>query len=300
MAFDLTNKTVVITGANRGIGLEFTKQLIARQNKVIASCRNPAKATVHACAHTAADNLTTHPQALQKLGADHVLECDVSDQASIERLAAQVAGITQHVDLLINNAGVYGERSQQLPHISRQVMLDTFAINTLGPLFVTQALFNKGLLGGAKRSVVANVTSKVRIKGCGKLDTATCILTVFASWRLGSRWAPSMTTHPGARMPTGQAKLRSTSVCVCAYTCACLSSTHTHTTPSVNKSMSLDLEPHNITTALLHPGWVRTDMVNHSGLIDTDECVEGLLKVLARGHEVNGRWFDYAQREIKW
>lgn len=44
--FDLTNKTVVITGANRGIGLEFTRQLIARQNKVIASCRNPAKATV--------------------------------------------------------------------------------------------------------------------------------------------------------------------------------------------------------------------------------------------------------------
>lgn len=72
------------------------------------------------------------------------------------------------------------------------------------------------------------------------------------------------------------------------------------TASTVNKSMSLDLEPHNITTALLHPGWVRTDMVNNSGLIDTDECVEGLLKVLQRGHEVNGRWFDYAQREIKW
>ncbi len=68
----------------------------------------------------------------------------------------------------------------------------------------------------------------------------------------------------------------------------------------VNKSLSLDLEPHNITAALLHPGWVRTDMVNNHGLIDTDECVAGLLKVLERGHEINGRWFDFANREIKW
>ncbi len=45
-AFDITNKTVVITGANRGIGLEFTRQLLARQNNVIATCRNPAKAKV--------------------------------------------------------------------------------------------------------------------------------------------------------------------------------------------------------------------------------------------------------------
>ena len=90
-----------------------------------------------------------------------MLECDVSDQASIERLAEQVAGITQHVDLLINNAGIYGQRSQSLTNVSRQVMLDTFNTNSLGPLFVTQAFFNKGLLGGAQRSVVANVTSKV-------------------------------------------------------------------------------------------------------------------------------------------
>ena len=105
-----------------------------------------------------------------------------------------------------------------------------------------------------------------------------------------------MTTRREAHTPTGQARLRSTSVRVCPAACVAL----TNDAIPVNKSMSLDLEPHNITTALLHPGWVRTDMVNHSGLIHTDECVEGLLKVLQRGHEVNGRWFDYAQREIKW
>lgn len=192
------------------------------------------------------------PQALNKLAPDHVLQCDVSDQQSIERLAAEVAGITQHVDLLINNAGVYGERSQQLPNVSREIMLDVFTVNTLGPLFVTQALFNKGLLGGAKRSVVANVTSKM-----GSIDDNTS----------GGTYAY-------------RASKAALNIC--------------------NKSMSLDLEPHNITTALLHPGWVRTDMVNMSGLIDTDECVAGLLRVIERGHEINGRWFDYAQREIKW
>ena len=95
------------------------------------------------------------------MGAHHVLQCDTSDQASIERFAADVAGLTQHVDLLINNAGVYGEGSQKLPDITRKAMLDVFTINTLGPLFVTQAFFNKGLLGGGTRSVVANITSKV-------------------------------------------------------------------------------------------------------------------------------------------
>ncbi len=65
------------------------------------------------------------------------------------------------MDLLINNAGVYGERSQQFGNISRKVMLDVFTTNTLGPLFVTQAFFDKGLLGGRTRSVVANITSKV-------------------------------------------------------------------------------------------------------------------------------------------
>ena len=47
-------------------------------------------------------------------------------------------------------------------------------------------------------------------------------------------------------------------------------------------------------------GYVRTDMTGHAGLIDTRQCVEGLLRVLEGKQELNGRWFDYKGQEIPW
>eukprot|EP00887_Chlorella_sp_A99_P002829 scaffold6.g2829.t1 len=67
----------------------------------------------------------------------------------------------------------------------------------------------------------------------------------------------------------------------------------------VSKSLSIDLSRQGITSVLLHPGYVRTRMVGFSGLIDTDQCVEGLLRVLET-KELNGRWWDYKGEEIPW
>jgi NAD(P)-dependent dehydrogenase (short-subunit alcohol dehydrogenase family) len=67
--------------------------------------------------------------------------------------------------------------------------------------------------------------------------------------------------------------------------------------------MSLDLGRQGITCVLLHPGYVRTSMTGHQGLIDVDTCVSGLLSVLEgtgiKG-SINGRWFDYKKEEIPW
>jgi hypothetical protein len=68
----------------------------------------------------------------------------------------------------------------------------------------------------------------------------------------------------------------------------------------INKSLSIDLEPQGITCVLLHPGFVRTDMVGGRGYISAAESAAGLLAVLDSGRELNGRWYDYAGKDIKW
>ncbi len=86
--------TALITGAGRGMGLEFTRQLLDRGDTVIATVRNPARA-----------------DALRELAAnrgDHlaIVTLDVSDPASITRATFAIAQHTDHLDLLVNNAGI--------------------------------------------------------------------------------------------------------------------------------------------------------------------------------------------------
>lgn len=64
--------------------------------------------------------------------------------------------------------------------------------------------------------------------------------------------------------------------------------------------MSIDLEDEGVTCVLLHPGWVKTDMTNNSGLIDTQTSVAGLLSVLESDLPLNGHWYDYKQEAIPW
>jgi len=115
-------KTVLITGANRGIGLEFVTQYLARGDRVIACCRVPASAAE-----------------LQQMASPElqILALDVSDSTAISALPAQLDGL--EIDLFINNAGTYGA-GQSLQEADREDWLRVFNINTIAPLLLTRAV----------------------------------------------------------------------------------------------------------------------------------------------------------------
>lgn len=119
--------TIVITGANRGIGLELARLASSKGVRVIATARSPESAT-------------DLKAAIGPKGV--VLALDVSDDESTDRLAEDLADLgVMSIDLLINNAGVYLDGDvTALEKLESQVILDSFNINTVGPIRVTKAL----------------------------------------------------------------------------------------------------------------------------------------------------------------
>jgi NAD(P)-dependent dehydrogenase (short-subunit alcohol dehydrogenase family) len=126
--------TVVITGCNRGIGLELCKQYTARGDTVIAVCRQPS-------------------DELRQTGAEIVEGVDVSDDSATARL--QEALGDRHIDVLVNNAGILFRDT--LDDVDYEEMVQQYRVNTVGPLRVTRALL--GNLG--KGSKIGIVTSRV-------------------------------------------------------------------------------------------------------------------------------------------
>jgi NAD(P)-dependent dehydrogenase (short-subunit alcohol dehydrogenase family) len=132
----------LVTGANRGIGLEFVRQLLARGDRVVAACRHPGKATA------------LNTLAGEYPGRLRVLPLDVAQEKSRAELVRELPLVCERLDLLVNNAGVLhsGERFGQLSQASLE---DSLRVNALGPLLVTEALAPT-LADGAR---VANVSS---------------------------------------------------------------------------------------------------------------------------------------------
>jgi NAD(P)-dependent dehydrogenase (short-subunit alcohol dehydrogenase family) len=118
--------TVLITGANRGLGLEFARQYAGDGWQVIACCRKPDEATDLQRA------IAAHSGAL-KLQA-----LDVADGSSVAALAERLAG--RPIDLLVNNAGLGQRGSDTLGQIDYGSWQELLAVNTLGPMRVTEAL----------------------------------------------------------------------------------------------------------------------------------------------------------------
>ena len=111
--------TVLITGANRGLGLEFARQYAADGWHVIATARSPDRA----------DELKALPVEVAAL--------DVSDAASVDALAKALDG--RPIDLLINNAGIF-PRVRGIEEIDFDDYGQTLVVNTIGPVRVTRAL----------------------------------------------------------------------------------------------------------------------------------------------------------------
>jgi NAD(P)-dependent dehydrogenase (short-subunit alcohol dehydrogenase family) len=195
--------TFLITGANRGIGLEYCRQLQARGDQVIATCRQPS------------------PE-LEALGVRIEPGLELSDEAAIAGLVERLAGLP--LDGLILNAGILEATS--LAALDPDSLRRQFEVNALAPLRLVRALLDH-LAAGAK---VALMTSRM-----GSIDDNS------SGGSYGYRMSKVALNMAG-------------------------------------KSLAIDLKPRGIAVAILHPGLVRTRMVNFNPqAIPPEEAVRGLL-----------------------
>jgi len=142
-------KTVLITGANRGIGFETARQLAGHKFHVVIGVRSEQQGLKAL-------------RELERFGKASLLAVDVSDSKSIATAASNFAS-TGQLDLLINNAGIYPDEGISILTISREQMVGTFQTNTFGPLEVTRAFLP--YLKKSSNARVINVSS-----GYGQLD----------------------------------------------------------------------------------------------------------------------------------
>lgn len=197
------SQTVVITGANRGIGLAMAGLWKARGDRVIATSREPSAA-------------------LDALGVEVIDGIDVSREDGVINLKSGLGDTV--VDVLFNNAGIMSNES--LEHMHFDQIREQFEVNTLGPLRVTLGLL-ENLHDGSK---VGLMTSRM-----GSIADNT------SGGRYGYRISKAGLNAAG-------------------------------------KSLAHDLQPLGIAVAILHPGWVQTDMTGQSGNLTAEQAAAGLIE----------------------
>ena len=143
--------STLITGANRGIGLELCRQYAADRWTVHACCRNPGEATELRQLAESGSRVTVHA-------------LDFTDGKQIRSVASAVGDAP--IDILINNAGVYGKPDGGFGDIDDRVWLYTLKVNTLAPLHVSEAF--AGNVARSERRVIAVMTSRM-----GSIDDNT-------------------------------------------------------------------------------------------------------------------------------
>ncbi|AOT06492.1 SDR family oxidoreductase [Pseudoalteromonas luteoviolacea] len=195
-------KHVVITGANRGIGLEFCRQYTALGYQVTAVVRRSSAE-------------------LDALNVDVIDNIDVSLEQDVVRLAELLA--SKAIDILINNAGIFSNESLTDMDFSR--VEAQIAVNAVAPLRVTHAL-QPQLSNGSKVAMITSRMGSIEDNGSG--------------------------AYIGYRM--SKAALNAAGV-----------------------SLAHELKPKGVAVALLHPGFVQTQMVNFAGDISAQESAQRLI-----------------------
>ena len=219
-------KHVVITGANRGIGLELARHYKAEGWRVTGACRG------------------TSPE-LEGVAAQVIEDINVTSERSIERLVATLQG--QKIDLLINNAGLlHDDILGSLDINSLRLQME---INAFAPLRICEALL-PNLQAGSK---IANITS--RMGSIADNDS-------------GGRYG-----------------YRASKAALNAF----------------GRSLAIDLKKRGIAVAQLHPGFVKTRMVDFGGLISPEESAAGLAeRIEALNLENSGSFWHCNGEELPW
>jgi NAD(P)-dependent dehydrogenase (short-subunit alcohol dehydrogenase family) len=249
--------TVLVVGSNRGIGIEFVKQCLAKGATVIATHRS--KDVPESLSEIISSGGSDYAEKLITIQMDLEIEESIVEAARDLKSRKNIKPLTH----IIHNAGIYLSGASfdgtaranraAAPKVTKEVMMKTFAINSIAPLLVAQSFVP--LLG--KRSpklmpVIAFVSSKV-----GSVDDN------------GSGGAYAYRSSKSALN-------------------------------NIAKSLSVDISD-EARVVLLHPGWVRTDMTNGNGLIDTDTSVSGMLSAIeATDASTAFRFVDYKACQIPW
>jgi NAD(P)-dependent dehydrogenase (short-subunit alcohol dehydrogenase family) len=228
----------VVTGANRGIGLELVRQLRERGDEVEACARSPKQATELQA--LAGERVRIHP-------------LDVTDAASVRALSASLRDAT--IDIVFNVAGVDGGSRQSLANLADDLELrnvaDTFAVNAIGPLRVTVALLPQVRRSSVKKLV--HITS-----GMGSISDNTS----------GGSYAYRMS----------KAALN-----------------------MMSRSLARDLEGDGITSFVINPGWVQTDMGGSRAPTPVDESVRGILRETDRATRAeSGEFLNWKGNRYAW
>jgi NAD(P)-dependent dehydrogenase (short-subunit alcohol dehydrogenase family) len=135
--------STLITGANRGLGLEFARQYLADGWQVYAACRDPDSASeLRRLADTSSHKL-------------QILALDFTDPASIQAAAAKLEG--QGIDLLLNNAGLGGARGKTIGNIDYEAWSKVLDVNTMGPMRISEAFVDH--VAKSDRKLIVTLTS---------------------------------------------------------------------------------------------------------------------------------------------
>jgi NAD(P)-dependent dehydrogenase (short-subunit alcohol dehydrogenase family) len=177
--------TLLITGANRGIGLELTKRYAANGWTVIATCREPQSAT-----------------ALKAIPGVTVEALDVTDYTAVDKLAQTYSGTA--IDLLLNNAGIYGNRDGALSVSDFDIYLEVLRVNSVAPMKLALAFLPhlKATKGGAKIATISSRMGSIEQGGGGSYAYRASKAAINAGMRnlaldLKSSGIACITLHPG-------------------------------------------------------------------------------------------------------
>ncbi|MEW6981901.1 SDR family oxidoreductase [Colwelliaceae bacterium 6471] len=199
------NKNIVITGANRGIGLALTRVFHQQGDTVYALCRHSS-------------------DELDALNVKVITNVDVATEAGLALMSQCLSSV--NIDVLVCNAGIL--RDESLTKLNIDTIREQFEVNALAPLRVVEAL-QHNLVSDSKIAMITSRMGSIADNGSGG--------------RYGYRMS--------------KAALNAASM-----------------------SLAKDLAPRNIAVGTYHPGYVQTDMVNHSGDISSNECAQRLVGLI--------------------
>lgn len=225
--------TILITGANRGLGLGIATHAAKLGHTVIGTARDPQSA----------DELAAI--------ASRVIPLDTSDRASIDALAQQLQD--EPIDILVNNAGIFLHECDDITDFDVDAFERVMRVNTLGPILTTRALADN--LARSQRKLNVSITSNL-----GSITDASKGQMGYLGYR-ASKAALNM----------------------------------------ANATIAHQLKDKGITSVVIHPGWVQTDMGGPQAPLTPDQATGAIVETIEKlTPSDNGRFIDYKGREMPW